>query len=174
MSSPTVTVAVYASHEAAESALKNLARNGIDLKMISIVGKNYETEETPVGYFNTGDRARIFGKLGGFWGGLLGILFGSLFLFVPVFGHLVILGPLAAIVVNGVEGAVAGGAAGAIFGALSAIGVPKNSVIRYEADIKADKFLVVVHGTSDLAEKAHAILAQSGDDAVATYPENEP
>lgn len=169
MSTPSITVAVYASHGAAEAAVKTLAKNGIDLKTISIIGKNYETEETPVGYFNAGDRAKVFGKLGGFWGGLFGILFGSLFLFVPVFGHLVILGPLAAMIANGIEGAVVGGATAALFGALTALGVPKNSVLRYETDIKADKFVVVVHGSSDVAEKARSILAPEADGSVETY-----
>jgi hypothetical protein len=170
MSAPSIVVAVYPEHRAAEEAMKKLAKAGIDMKTISIIGKNYQTEETPVGYFNAADRAKVFGKLGGFWGGLFGILFGSLFLFIPVFGHIVVLGPLAAVVVNALEGAVLGGGAAAVVGALTAIGIPKNSVVRYETDIKADKFVVMVHGGAEIMEKARLRLAQGADGEGAAYP----
>jgi uncharacterized membrane protein len=169
MSDSALTIAVFASHLAAEDAVKTLAKTGIEMKDISIIGKNYHTEETPVGYFNAGDRAKVFGKLGAFWGGLFGLLFGSLFLFIPVFGHLVILGPLAAIVANTVEGAAVVGLAGAVGGALSAIGVPKNSIVRYETELKADKFVVAVQGTPEAVEKARAALASSAEGEVNTF-----
>jgi hypothetical protein len=170
MTAPSIAVAVYPSHVSAEDAVKKLDKAGIDMKTISIIGKDYQTEETPVGYFNAGDRAKFFGKIGGFWGSLAGILFGSFFLFIPVFGHLVVLGPLAATIVNALEGAVLGGGTAAIVGALSAIGVPKNSIVRYETDIKADKFVVFVHGNSEITDKAREILANGADGKVETYP----
>lgn len=174
MSTPSVTVAVFSSHVGAEEAVKTLATQGIDLKKISIIGKNYQTEDTPVGFFNAGDRARIFGKLGAFWGGLIGLLFGSFFLFIPIFGHLVILGPLAAMVANTMEGVVVGGGMGALAGALSAIGVPKNSVVRYESELKADKFVLTVHGTPEDAELAKRVLAPTAEGDVATFTEAVP
>jgi uncharacterized membrane protein len=165
----SVAVAVFADHVAAENAVRTLANAGIDLKSISIIGKNYHSEETPVGYFNAGDRARVFGKLGAFWGGMFGVLFGSLFIFIPLFGHLVILGPIAAIIANAIEGVVVGGASGAIAGALSAIGVPKNSVVRYEAALKADQFVVAVHGDEALVAKATKSLAPHAEGDVSTF-----
>lgn len=171
MSNPSVAIAVFTSHTSAEEAVKRLSSKGIDLKTISIIGKNYQTEDVPVGYFNAGDRAKILGKLGAFWGGLFGLLFGSFFLFIPVFGHLIILGPLAAIVANTFEGVVVGGGMGALAGALSAIGVPKNSVLRYESELKADKFVVVVHGTAEQTEKARSILSPTADGEVETVTE---
>ena len=169
MTKSAVTIAVFPNHLAAEDAVKALAKTGIEMKSISIIGKNYHTEETPVGYFNAGDRAKVFGKLGAFWGGLFGLLFGSLFLFVPVFGHLVILGPLAALVANTVEGAAVVGVAGALGGALSAIGVPKNSIVRYETELKADKFVVAVQGEPDNLEKARAALEPAAEGEVDTF-----
>lgn len=174
MSIPSVAVAVFSSHSSAEEAVKTLAGQGFDLKTISIIGKNYHTEDTPVGFFNAGDRARVFGKLGAFWGGLFGLLFGSLFLFIPVFGHLVILGPLAAMVANAVEGAVVVGGMSALAGALSAIGVPKNSVVRYESELKADKFVLAVHGSAEEAERARGVLAPTAEGEVTTFTEALP
>jgi hypothetical protein len=57
--------------------VKKLANGGVDMMTISIIGKNYQTEEVAVGYFNAADRAKAFGKLGGFWGGLFGISAGA-------------------------------------------------------------------------------------------------
>ena len=81
MQKTDIAVAVYDSHEKAEAAVRELARAGFDMKSISIVGKDYHTEDQVVGYFNAGDRAKFFGKLGAFWGGLAGILFGSALMF---------------------------------------------------------------------------------------------
>ncbi|ODV01889.1 MAG: permease [Rubrivivax sp. SCN 70-15] len=162
MNRADLSVAIYDSHERAESAVRQLAHAGFDMKAISIVGKDYHSEEHVVGYFNAGDRARFFGKLGAFWGGLAGILFGSALMFVPVVGHIVILGPLAAAVVSGLEGAVVAGGLSALVGALTAMGIPKDSVLRYETALKADQFLVVVSGSAADIQRAHEVLAGAG------------
>lgn len=153
-----IAVAVYDTHTQAESAVIKLQRAGFDMKKISILGKDYETEEHVVGYFNAGDRAKFFGKLGAFWGGLAGMLFGSALMFVPVVGHIIVLGPLAATLFGGMQGAALVGGASALVGALSAIGIPKDSVLRYETVVKASKFLLVVHGDGQEIMRAHEVL----------------
>ncbi len=169
MQKTDIAVAVYDSHEKAEAAVRELARAGFDMKSISIVGKDYHTEDQVVGYFNAGDRAKFFGKLGAFWGGLAGILFGSALMFVPIVGHIVVLGPLAATIAGGVQGAVLGGGLSALVGALTAIGVPKDSVLRYETELKADRFLVIVHAGAGDIRRAHELLARSGSSDVQVH-----
>lgn len=169
MQKTDIAVAVYDSHEKAEAAVRELARAGFDMKSISIVGKDYHTEDQVVGYFNAGDRAKFFGKLGAFWGGLAGILFGSALMFVPIVGHIVVLGPLAATIAGGVQGAVLGGGLSALVGALTAIGVPKDSVLRYETELKADRFLVIVHAGAGDIRRAHELLASSGSSNVQVH-----
>lgn len=169
MNKTDIAVAIYESHTQAEEAVHKLARAGFDMKTISILGKDYHTEEHVVGYFNVGDRARFFGKLGAFWGGLAGILFGSALLFVPVVGHIVVLGPIAATIAGGLQGAVVGGGFSALVGALTAVGVPKDSVLRYETALKASKFLVVVHGAGDDIWRARDVLAAAGSSDVQTH-----
>lgn len=164
-----VAVAVYEVHTQAEEAVRTLARAGFDMKAISIVGKDYHTEENVVGYFNAGDRAKFFGKLGAFWGGLAGVLLGSALMFIPVVGHLVVLGPLAATVAGGLQGAVLGGGFSALLGALTSLGVPKDSVLRYERAIKASKFLLLVHGDADQLRRAHELLSASGSEDVQVH-----
>ncbi|MBX3589429.1 MAG: DUF1269 domain-containing protein [Burkholderiaceae bacterium] len=169
MSSNDIAVAVYDTHVLAEDAVRRLARARFDMKAISIIGKDYHTEEQPVGYFNAGDRARYFGKLGAFWGGLAGILFGSALMFVPVVGHIVVLGPIAATIAGGLQGAVLGGGLTALVGALTALGVPRDSVLRYETALKADKFIVIVHGDADTVGRAREVLTAAGSTDVQAH-----
>lgn len=156
-----LAVAIYDTHAAAEEAIKSLQKAGFDMKKISIVGRDYQTEEHVVGYLNAGDRAKIFGKYGALWGGLMGILFGSAMIFVPVVGPIVAMGPLAASLVGGLEGAALMGGVSALVGALSALGIPRDSVLRFETALKADKFMLVVHGDADDAAKAQEVLDPS-------------
>lgn len=157
-----IAVAVYDTHTQAESAVKVLQRAGFDMKKFSIIGRDYHTEEHVVGFLNAGDRAKFFGKLGAFWGGLMGMLFGSALLFVPVVGHVIILGPLAATIFGGLQGAVLVGGASALVGALMAIGIPRDSVLRYETALKSDKFLLIVHGDAQEIKRARELLTTSG------------
>lgn len=157
-----IAVAIYESHPQAESAVHELAKAGVNMKTISILGKDYHSEEHVVGYFNVADRVKFFGKLGAFWGGLAGLLFGSALMFVPVVGHIVVLGPLAATLAGGLQGAVVGGGMTALVGALTAVGIPKDSVLRYETALKADKFVVIVHGGADDIRLAKQVLAAAG------------
>jgi hypothetical protein len=79
-----------------------------------------------------------------------------------VVGHVVVLGPLAATLFGGLEGAVLVGGISALAGALMGVGIPKNSVLRYETALKADKFMLVVHGDAQQIERAHDLLKTSG------------
>ena len=169
MSQIDIAVAVYETHTQAEDAVHKLSKAGLDMKTISIIGKDYHTEEHVVGYFNAGDRARFFGKLGAFWGGLAGMLFGSALMFVPVVGHIIVLGPIAATLAGGLQGAVLAGGVSALAGALTAIGIPKDSVLRYETAVKSDKFVVVVHGGAQEIQRAHEILTATASTDVETH-----
>ena len=64
-------------------------------------------------------------------------------------------------VVSAVEGAVVVGGLSALGAALVSIGIPQNSVITYESAIKADKFLVMAHGSNADVSHAKTILEKS-------------
>src|SRR5262245_65139483 len=72
-----VAVAIYNTHDEAEQAVKTLERGGFDMKKLSIVGKDYHTEEHVVGYYNTGDSMKAWGRIGDFWGGVRSLLYGA-------------------------------------------------------------------------------------------------
>ncbi len=167
MSTPDQSfVASYDSHSGAEAAVKALQQAGLDMKQFSIVGKGFHTEEHAVGFYTAGDRVKVWGGQGAFWGSLWGMLFGGAFLFLPAIGPIVVMGPLAAWLVGTLEGAVVGGSVGALAGALTSIGIPKDSVLKYELEVKAGKFLVLGRGSADLVEKARAVLRSSGAEHV--------
>ena len=158
MSETNAAVGIYETHSQAEAAVKELQRCGVDMKKLSIVGKDYHTEEQVVGYYNTGDRMKYWGKLGAFWGGLWGMLFGAAAFAIPGIGPVLVAGPLVAWIVGALEGAVVVGGLGAIGAGLCSIGIPKDSVVTYETAIGSDKFLVLVHGTADEVAKAKDIM----------------
>ena len=151
-------VAIYDSHTQAADAVKELQRSGFDMKKMSIVGKDYHTDEHVVGYYNTGDRMKYWGKLGAFWGGLWGMLFGAAFFAIPGVGPILVAGPLVAWIVGALEGAAVVGGLSALGAGLYSIGIPKDSVVKYEAALKSDKFLLLAHGTADEVAKAKDIL----------------
>jgi uncharacterized membrane protein len=169
MSNTSAAVATYATHDEADAAIRSLQKSGFDMKKLSIVGKDYHTEEHAVGYYNTGDRVKFWGKTGAFWGGLVGILFSSAFLLIPVVGHIIVLGPLVSSIIGGLEGAAVVGGTSALFAALAGLGIPKDSVIQYENDVKAGKFLVIAQGTPEEVRRAKEILGASKTTTVALH-----
>lgn len=42
--------------------------------------------------------------------------------------------------------------------ALFSLGLPRDQVIKYEAWLKADKYLVIAHGSAEEVERARGIL----------------
>ena len=161
MSEQNSVVAVYETHTQAEAAVKNLQEGGIDMKSLSIAGKDTHTDEHVVGYYNAGDRMKYWGKMGAWWGGFWGLLFGSAMFAIPGFGPILVAGPLVAYIVGALEGAAVVGGVSAIGAGLFSIGIPKDSVIEYDAALKTDKFLLLVHGTPELVEAAKHIIEKT-------------
>jgi uncharacterized membrane protein len=155
-------VAIYESHTGAEAALKELQRAGFDMKRLSIIGKDFHTEEHALGFYTSGDRMKFWGVRGAFWGSLWGVLFGGAFFFIPVIGPLIVMGPLVGWIVGALEGAAVGATAGVLAAAFGSIGIPNDSIVKYELDVKAGKFLVLAHGTPEMITQAHSVLGTTG------------
>jgi uncharacterized membrane protein len=151
-------VAIYPSHTAAETAVKELQQAGFDMQKLSIVGRDYHTDEPVVGYYNIGDRMKAWGKTGAFWGGLWGLLFGSAFFWIPGVGPLLVAGRLVGWIIGALEGAVVVGGLSAIGAGLYGLGIPKDSILLYETALKTGKFVLIAHGTTDDITQAKNIL----------------
>jgi uncharacterized membrane protein len=155
-------VATYATHDAAEGAVRALREAGLDLHRLSIVGRGIRTEEHAVGFYTSEDRMKFWGGTGVMWGSLYGLLFGSAFFLLPVTGPVLVMGPLVGLLVSALEGAAVGGSLGVLAAAFASLGIPEDSVVRYEVEVKAGRYLVLARGTPDIVAHAHVCLEGTG------------
>jgi uncharacterized membrane protein len=158
MSELNAVVAIYNTHTEAEAAIKELKRAAFNITKLSIVGKDYHTNEHVVGYYNTGDRMKYWGTLGALWGSVWGLLLGAGFFAIPGIGPVLVAGPLLGWVLGALEGAVMTGGMTAIGAGLYSLGIPRDSVLKYEMALKSNQFILVAHGTEDEAVQARKIL----------------
>jgi hypothetical protein len=151
-------IGVYPDHASAEEAVRKLQEAGIPMQNISIIGKDFQAVEKPLGFVTPGDVAKGGAKVGAWSGGIFGMLAGAAFLIVPGVGPVIIAGPLAAALLGGIEGSLAGAAFGGLAGALVGLGVSKDKAIRYESQVKAGKFLVTLQGDGPQIQRAKSII----------------
>ena len=159
-------VGIYDTMAQAEEAVHTLAHAGFPVKHVSIVTQNLASDQTMHGYITPGDDLTPRGAATGAWvGGLLSLLIGSAFLWIPGFGPLLVLGRLAALLLIGVEGALVGVATGSFLGALANWGIAEEHILDYERQVQSGKHLVIAYGTDEEVAQAHAILegTQAGD-----------
>ena len=155
------SVYVFNTHVEAEDAIRLLNSSSFDVKKLSLIGKGYHSEEHPVGFYTIGDKIKTWGGMGAFWGGIWGLLLAPAVFFLPGVGVVAMAGPMVSALVGALEGAVVVGGVSALGAALTDIGVSKDHVIKYEAALKADKYILLVHGSAEDIEKARSILASS-------------
>ena len=155
-------IGVYETMSKAEEAIGALGRSGFPITQVSITAQNLESEKEIHGYVTAGDVAKTGASTGAWVGGLFGVLMGAAFIWVPVFGPLMVAGPLAVALLGGLEGAAAGAAGGGLLGALAGWGVSKQHILKYEEHLKGGKYLVIAHGTADEVARAHNILQGTG------------
>ena len=52
------------------------------------------------------------------------------------------------------------------------MGIPKNSIVQYETEVKNDKLLLVAHGTLEEVQRAKTLLEQSQATTTAVHTES--
>jgi hypothetical protein len=161
MKTDDLPVYVFDTHLEAEAAIKKLNNANFDVKKLSLIGKGYHSEEKPMGFYTTSDRIKAWGGMGAFWGGVWGLLMAPAVFFLPGLGLMALAGPVVAMLVGALEGAVVVGGVSALGAALTQIGVPKDKVIKYETALKVDKYVLMVHGSAQEQEQARSVLEQT-------------
>jgi len=102
-------VDIYDTMAQAEEAVHTLDQAGFPVKQVSIVTQNLASDKTTHGFITPGDDLSPRGAATGAWvGGLVSVLIGSAFLWLPGFGPLLVVGRLAALLLAGVEGTLVG------------------------------------------------------------------
>ncbi|MGA8348585.1 MAG: general stress protein, partial [Isosphaeraceae bacterium] len=86
----TSIVAVYPDHAAAEKAVRQLHKAGFAMCDLSIIGRDFQMTEEPVGFISAGDCAKAGAETGAWFGGLFGLLVGAAFLILPGVGPVVV------------------------------------------------------------------------------------
>src|SRR4051812_45611109 len=162
-------VAVYPDHASAERAVRRLHQEGFSMSDLSIVGRDFQVSESPVGFVTAGDFASAGAGTGAWVGGLFGLLMGAAFLILPGVGPVIIAGPLSAALLGGLEGALAGAALGALGGALVGWGIPKEQALKYELNVKAGKFLVIARGKPEEITKARSLLEPEAPEHIEVF-----
>jgi hypothetical protein len=154
-------IGMYDSMSKAEEAVYTLDRGGFPTRQVSIVAQHLQSESRVNGYVTVSDAGRTGAMTGAWLGGLLGLLTGVAFVWIPGVGPLIVTGHLASALltlVGGVDGAVVGVAWGGVLGILVGVGVSKEPIIKYEGHVKAGKYLVIAHGSGEEVERARNIL----------------
>ena len=150
-------VAVYSRASDAEEAVRRLQGAGIDMKTLSLVGRDYSGEKV-IGYSNTGDCIKFWGRNGSFWGVVCGCLFGAALFVIPGVENLIVLGPLVSTIGDVIEGAAVVGGLSVLGAGLFSMGISRKSVLQYETAIRANNFLVIGCGTEEEVVRAHDII----------------
>ena len=151
-------VHIYPGLQEAEAAVKCLSDGKFPINQVSIVTQNFETTKQVHGYVTAGDVAAQGLSSGAWMGGFFGFLIGAAFLWIPGIGPLFVAGPFAAALLGGMEGILAGAASGGLLGALFGWGISKEHILKYEADVRGGKYLVVANGDEAQVNLAKSIL----------------
>jgi Heat induced stress protein YflT domain len=162
-------VAVYPDHAAAEKAIQQLHVAGFAKSDLSIIGRDFQVKEEPVGFISPGDYAKAGAATGASFGGLFGLLVGAAVVLIPGVGPVIVAGPLAAALLAGMEGAIAGTALGTLAGALVGWGIPKDRALRYETQMVGGKFIVVVRGVPEVIDRARSLLSPHPPEHIEVY-----
>ena len=101
-------VAVYRHHDAAEEAVRLLAKGGVPINKISIIGRDFQLREDIQGFYRPSDLVKEGAGFGAWVGGLFGTLLGFGLFMIPVAGPLIVLGPLGGLIAGAISGAGVG------------------------------------------------------------------
>ena len=66
---------------------------------------------------------------------------------LPGFGPLLAAGPVVSWIVGALEGPAVTSSLSALGAGLLSIGIPEDSILEYETQLKAGKYVVIAHGT---------------------------
>ena len=152
------TVAVLDSPLQVEESVQRLRQSGFDLNNISAVARDRHPEQRVVAHYGIGGQTRDEGQFGLFWAGMWALLSGSGYLDIPDLGPLLVAGPLGGWIVAALENKGVFGGLSALGASLYGLGIPKDAVLRCEAAVQMDKFLLVAHGSVEEVGKARVII----------------
>ena len=131
-----MAVGIYDDHRSADAALGAFLGSSLDLKQLSVVGKEHHRGLCADAYSRSADRTLYSGKFGTFW----------------------VAGPLTAAVIHGLDSTTPISELNALGVGLFMQGVPLKAAAEYEAAVRDDKYLLVIHGVEADVDYAASVM----------------
>lgn len=163
-----MVVAVFATHDQAEAAVRRLQEAGTATDAISILGYGQHDGAGTVGHYSRGGEVRHVGEHRGLWSFLSGLLSDTGTFVIPGSGPVMVAGPAVGWVAEALENAE--GNDDAMTRGLERAGVPHDDVPRYVTALQDGGYLAIVHGAAEAVSQAHALLDGAGASDSAVYP----
>ena len=120
-------VCICETHEQVERALYNLEVAGIDTKTISLATQDGTSDLHDVDDYSYGDQTFV----------------------IPGLGLLLVNGPLASWIASAFQNGTGGEGVSIVGVALATLGIPRDSVLQYEAALKTKAHVIVLHSLPD-------------------------
>jgi len=175
-----LVVGTYDSKSKATRAVGKLIEKDFPADRISLLHKSGGMGDDMLGlaYSTSGERVKVWGEHGAFWGALWGLLVGATGMFVfPGIGTLLAAGPIVEALGGVIAGAtLAGGTmAGAaamteLASALHKIGIPEAELATIHSAIEQGQFIVILHCDPEQADQYTTHLRWAGADPVVELP----
>ncbi|MDL5031247.1 DUF1269 domain-containing protein [Pelomonas sp. APW6] len=154
----------FSSLRAAEDAVLSLAGVGLDIKLISVLGRGYGPTERLMGFYTVGDRIKRWGGTGALWGGNSGLVFAPAVFLLPGLGIVTMGGPLVVALIRSLEAGAPSPGTSVLVSALCQVGIAPALALRCEAALMTEHYVMVVHGHA--AHQAQVRTALETADAV--------
>ena len=153
-----IFVAIYNTCDNGEVAIREMQNSGIDITRLSFLGRDYRAKDKLVGRYQSSDHTRYWENLSAFGDGVWGLLSSIALFHIPETGPFLAGGPVAGAIIGALEGTPAINGLNAVGSGLHIIGIPRDSILKYERAINADKYLIIAQGIEEEITKIKAII----------------
>jgi hypothetical protein len=171
-----LVAAVFDDPQHAQSVVEQLIDRDFPMDQVSLLHRagGHGDDFLGLAYDNEGERIKVWGQQGAFWGALGGLLAGvSGLLLVPGVGALLVAGPMLDMLAGAVTGAglmLGAAAVTRVTIALRRAGIPEDKLEELHQAIMDGKTLLILHCGDDDPEQWRRKLRWEGADPVLTLP----
>ena len=129
-------VCICETREQVQRAMYNLRAGCVDTGTVSIASKDTSADRLDVDYYDVGDETFA----------------------IPGLGPLLVSGPLASWIVAAFENEAGRGGVSVVVAALATLGIAHEDILHYEAALKNNSYVLVVHGSPDTVADALKVI----------------
>jgi hypothetical protein len=172
-----IIVALYSDKEPAQRIVAKLVEEGFVMDEISLLGRAGEGKGDDllgISYQGTGEKVKVWGEHGAFWGGIWGLLATALgMFFIPGIGPVAAAGSVVGTIIDVLAGTAAGAVVGGgvlagaaavsqLSAALHRQGVPQDKLQHLHDAIRSGKYLLMLRCGENEADYWRGMLNGTG------------